>query len=80
MYEFNNQTPGREPFSFLKGYNQVPVKHAKEVKKSIMDALGIKNRVAWYQRLYGNVEPRVSEAAAIEKIFEKYGIKEVWGK
>lgn len=71
---------GREGFSFLRGFNQVPLKHVSAVKKEIMNAIGIKTRVSWYQRLYGNVEPKVSEAAAIESIFAKYGIKEVWGK
>lgn len=80
MNELNKITPGRESFSFLKAYNQVPLMYAAEVKKAIMIALSIKNRAAWYQRLYGNVEPKVSEAAAIEKVFEKYGIKDVWGK
>ena len=71
---------GREGFSFLKGFNQVPVKFVPAVKKEIMQAIGIKTRVSWYQRLYGNVEPKVSEAAAIESVFAKYGIKEVWGE
>lgn len=79
LNEKNKVIPGRERFSFLAGYNQVPVKFASSVRKEIMDSIGINNRVSWYQRLYGNVEPKVSEASAIESVFAKYGIKNVWG-
>lgn len=80
FYETSKVVPGREGFSFLKGFNQVPVKFVPAVKKEIMQAIGVKTRVSWYQRLYGNVEPKVSEAAAIESVFAKYGISDVWGE
>lgn len=80
MYDSSKINPGREPYSFLKGFSQVPLKHASTVKKEIMDVIGIKTRASWYQRLYGNVESKMSEATAIEEIFAKYGIKKVWGK
>lgn len=79
MYAENKIAPGREVFSFLRGYKQLPLEHATIVKNEIMKALGVKTRVSWYQRLYGNIEPKVSEAADIEMIFEKYGIKNIWG-
>jgi hypothetical protein len=44
-----------------------------------MQALGISNRTSWIKRLNGAVEPKVSEARAIEEIFAEYGITEVWG-
>ena len=68
-----------DEFAFQKGWSQVQNKDAATVKKKIMDALGIKTRVSWYQRLYGNIEPRISEAKVIEEIFSEYEIKEVWG-
>jgi len=66
-------------FSFLKGYNQVQRKDTAQVKDEIMQALCITARTNWYFRLYGKVEPKVSEAKAIEAVFEKYGITDVWG-
>ena len=51
----------------------------QQVKNEILAALGLKTRVSWYQRLYGNIEPRITEAKAIEAVFAKYGINDVWG-
>ena len=45
-----------------------------------MDALGLTTKVAFYNRLNGDVEPKVSEAKAIEDIFNNYGITEIWGE
>jgi predicted transcriptional regulator len=51
----------------------------KEVRQKIMKALGIKHRASWIARLNGTIEPRVSEAKAIEEIFAEYGITDIWG-
>ena len=67
-------------FSFWKGWSQVKLKDHVKVKERIMEALNIKTRLAWCQRRSGKVEPRISEAKAIESIFAEYGIKDVWGK
>ena len=45
-----------------------------------MDALGLTTKAAFYNRLNGDVEPKVSEAKAIEDIFNNYGITEIWGE
>ena len=66
-------------FSFEKGYGQVQGRHLKPVKKEIMKALGIATNNGWYHRLYGDITPLVPEAKAIEAIFAKHGITEVWG-
>lgn len=66
-------------FSFKKGYSQVRQIDAPVVKEQIMIALGLTTRAAWWQRLNGIVEPKVSEAAAIEKIFTDFGITDIWG-
>ena len=44
-----------------------------------MAALNLKTRNTFYIRLRGEIEPKVSEAEAIEAIFKDYGITEVWG-
>lgn len=67
-------------YSFKRGISQVKVKDLGAVRTEIMSALGITSRMGYNQRLNGKIEPRVSEAEAIEKIFAKYGIKDVWGE
>lgn len=66
--------------SFKKAFGQVKQKDAKSVRLEIMDVLGITTNMAFRMRLNGRVEHTRREAAAIEKIFAKYGIKEVWGE
>lgn len=67
-------------FAFKKGWGQVPRAKSEEVRKKIMTALGLQARNNFYVRLRGKIEPKVSEAEAIEKIFREYGITEVWGE
>jgi hypothetical protein len=66
-------------FSFQKGFGQVKQKDIPAVRQDIMNALGITTRPNWNRRLKGEVVPKVTEAEAIEAIFAKYGVKEVWG-
>jgi len=66
-------------FSFRLGFSQVKNRDIRVVRRKIMQALGISNRTSWIKRLNGAVEPKVSEARAIEEIFAEYGITEVWG-
>lgn len=67
-------------FSFKKGWGQVKRNDSKSVRAEIEAALGINNRNSFFYRMNGDVEPRVSEAKAIEEIFAKRGITEVWGE
>lgn len=66
-------------FSFNKGWSQVKNGDMSECRKKLMAALNVKTRAAFLNRLKGEVEPKISEAKAIEDVFAKYGIKEVWG-
>lgn len=75
----NKVVKGREQFSFMRGWSQVKNFQMPQVKAEILEALNLKTRVSWYQRLYGNIEPRITEVKAIEAVFAKYGIDEVWG-
>ena len=70
----------KQNFSFKKGWMQVPNGKSKEVRAKLMSALKIKTRTSWGLRLNGDIEPRVSEAKAIEAVFAEYNIKEVWGE
>ena len=67
-------------FSFKNGYGHVRNKDLPAVKSEIMTVLGIETRMAWSQRLNGKVEPKVTEAEAIEGVFKKYGVTKIWGE
>lgn len=69
----------KENFSFQKGWSQVKLGDIDGCRKKLMAALNITTRAAWGKRLKGEVEPKISEARAIETIFAEYGIKDVWG-
>ncbi len=66
-------------FSFKKGFMQVKNKDIAAVRQEIMQVLNISTRMAWSVRLNGKVEPKVTEAEAIEAVFQKYGVTDVWG-
>lgn len=68
-------------YSFKKGFSQVRQKDAAEVRRRITEALNLnpESRASWKLRIDGSVEPKVSEAKAIEDIFHDYGIYEIWG-
>lgn len=67
-------------FSFKKGWNQLRHGDIEQARNKLMDALGLTSTPPFYQRLNGKVEPKVTEAEAIERIFAEYGITEVWGE
>lgn len=69
----------KENFAFQLGWSQVKCGDLPKVRKELMKALGVKTRPAFLNRKNGVVEPKVSEAKAIEEIFAKYGVKNVWG-
>jgi hypothetical protein len=66
-------------YPFKKGYDKVPGGIQPNVKAELMKVLNIKTRAAWLKRLKGEVEPTVSEAQNIEKVFRKHGITDIWG-
>lgn len=67
-------------YSFKKGLDQVPLGKVPDVKSEIMAALGITSLPSWLKRLRGEIDPKASEITAIENVFRKYGIKQVWGE
>jgi hypothetical protein len=69
-----------EKFSFKKGFGQVKQDDAPEVRRKIMKALNLNSRGAWKLRLDGKIEPKVTEAESIVRIFNEYGIFDIWGE
>ena len=67
-------------FSFKKGWAQVQQGDIRTVRDKLMIALKIKTRMAFLNRMKGKVEPRASEARAIEQIFAEHHITDIWGE
>lgn len=65
-------------FSFAKGFGQVQLKDADEVKAKIMAVFEIKNRTSWSDRLNGRIEPTVSQHESVEQVFHSLGITDIW--
>ena len=78
----NVQSPKVYQEGFRKGYGQLKQKDVPDAKKELLEVLGVKksNRPSWGNYLNGKTEPKASQAAAVEAVFLKYGITEVWGK
>jgi len=66
-------------FGFERGWSQLKLKDYKTVKRKIMHALNLNNELSFRQRRSGVIEPKISEAKAIEEIFAEYGITDIWG-
>jgi hypothetical protein len=68
------------PHSFRRGYDQLKRGEYLEVRREIMESLGITTKMSFYNRLNGKIVPKVTEAEIIEGIFAGRGILEVWGR
>lgn len=75
----NNNKKMENKFSFKKGWSQVQQREVATVREKLMEALNLKTRMAFLNRVNGLVEPKISEHEAIERIFKEHGIKDVWG-
>ena len=60
--------------------NQVKVGDYKEVVEELKKALGINNRNSFYAYRDGAIEPKVTQAEAVEGVFNSFGVtKNIWG-
>lgn len=65
---------------FRSGLNQVKVGDYKEVVEELKKALGINNRNSFYAYRDGAIEPKVTQAEAVEGVFNRFGVtKDIWG-
>ncbi len=65
---------------FRSGLNQVKVGDYKEVVEELKKALGINNRNSFYAYRDGAIEPKVTQAEAVEGVFNRFGVtKNIWG-
>lgn len=66
---------------FRAGFQQLRQMDVKEATAELWKAIGINNRESFRYYLDGKIEPKASQAVAIELVFAKYGITEnIWGK
>ena len=70
----------KNTFAFKKGYGQIQHKDMPVIRQELMAALGVNTRMSLLNYIKGATEPRVSQAEAVEAVFAKYGITEVWGE
>lgn len=66
-------------YGFMRGLSQLRLCDIEPVKNEIMAALHIATNASYCRRRKGEIEPKISEARAIEEIFAKRGITDVWG-
>lgn len=64
---------------FRNGLNQVRMGDYKTVVAELYRALGIKNRNSFYAYRDGAIELRVTQAEAVEGVFNRFGITDIWG-
>ncbi len=65
---------------FRSGLNQVKMGDYKKVVKELKKALGINNRNSFYAYRDGAIEPKVTQAEAVEGVFNRFGVtKNIWG-
>lgn len=67
-------------FAFKKGYGQLQHKDLSAARLELMEALGVNNRMSLSNYMRGDIEPKVRQAEAVEAVFAKYGITEIWGE
>lgn len=74
-----NKTITRKRYFFEKGYKQVPMDKSDEVRKKIMDGLGIKH-ISYFSTLLnkGFIDISMYRYEVITEIFSQYGITDVW--
>lgn len=65
---------------FRNGLNQVKMGDYKKVVEELKKALGINNRNSFYAYRDGAIEPKVTQAEAVEGVFNRFGVtKDIWG-
>ena len=65
---------------FRRGLLQVRMGDFKQVRGELMEALGVRNRTSLAEYASGRRELRVSQAAAVESLFNRYGVTNIWGE
>lgn len=74
-----NKPKGKQQ-GFNSGLKQVKMGDYKTVVEELKKALGINNRNSFYAYHIGAIEPKVTQAEAVEGVFNRFGVtKNIWG-
>lgn len=73
------ENTNQKQFAFERGWEKVPKKIQRIIKKKIMEGLELRTISAFYCRLRGEVEPKITEHLVIETAFKKHGVTDIWG-
>jgi len=65
---------------FELGFSQLKLADVSQARLLIMIALNVNNRNSFFNYKTGKTEVKASQAAKVESVFAKFGIKKVWGK
>ena len=66
---------------FNAGFMQLRQIDVEAATKELWQALGINNRNTFAAYKFGRIEPKASQAVAVELVFRKYGVTtNIWGK
>lgn len=69
-----------EKVGFRRGLAQIRIGDFAEARNELYKALGIENRTSFAKYASGKTEMKVSQAEAVERVFNSYGItKDIWG-
>jgi hypothetical protein len=66
-------------YAFNKGWRKANEDQKKALMKGLMKIYDVTSVQAVYARIRGDVEPKISQAKATEKLFARSGITEIWG-
>jgi len=67
-------------YAFRKGSRQIPPRDKDRFIKAVMKILNVKTVQSYYCYERGERELKISQAVALEKLFAKYHVTEIWGK
>jgi len=65
---------------FGRGFSQLRLCDREQATKELWAAIEVNNRESFRYYLTGKIELKASKAAAVENVFYKYGITDVWGE
>ena len=67
-------------YAFNRGYRQISPNDRDRFIKAVMRILKVQTVQSYYVYCRGERELKISQAVALEKLFAKYGVAEIWGK
>ncbi len=66
--------------SFKRGWLKVPKGKLAEVKSDLIGIFEITSKSGWFAKLDGRTVLKQIEKDAVEQVFKKYNITDIWGE